>query len=726
MTQTWTAPAILEDHAKRIDTMERTIAGRVAPQAAKASSGILPPGTKVGGVPLDGDVGKPDNLRITTGALYDIVYADVEWDAPTIGHPALYEIVVSKDIDPGPGWISDYWRTFTSQGTRFRISDLVPGETYHVVVYSVGVLGVRSDPSLDNPASYFVAASDHTIPATATGFNLYSGLRNLIATWNENAEQDVAHGAGQYEVQISTTADFALNTSYRTTGLIITIPDTVAGTIYYGRVRAVDTSGNEGPWSLSDFVTAGKAITEEIGPGVIVSDHIVTAGLDAAVIKFGQMTGDRIQANTLDADAIKTSTLTAGDITLLGGSLRAGSPPVSGVLFNEHGIKAYKLSNVTFSVDENGDAVFNDVTVTGVFQTAASGARVRIQQTSGNPYIYFYSGLGSEHAPGNIHTIVDGSFSGMAIKTPYSGFATSDDVAEIDLISDGNFTSPYRCMIQAFGDYFSFTPRSKFSGSGTGVFMANIDAYYFRFNAGELNIFNTYTPTQYSDYAPLQIGNPGGGNTIQIGGNNIQTTYGGNERNLNLNQYSVGPASGVTLGNHAYAGRWAYGFDLTAQFCHKNFAGSPTYYGMRQTDTGAMAFGGSSYAFYNLLSSAGAGNFVGITGLGVIYQYTSSRKAKTEILDLADEPRMPSEAVLQKLDVKTYLAKDEDTGQRYYGLIAEEVAEIAPDLALFDENGEAKNVSWMQIWPLMIAEIQNLRREVNTLKGNPHGRTAIA
>lgn len=716
MTQTWTAPAILEDHSERLSTLERVVSGRVAPQAARASSGILPPGTTVDGTPLDGDVSKPRNLLITTGALYDVVYADLDWDAPTTGHAAAYEIVVSKD-GPGIGWDDEFWGNFTSQGTQFRITGLVPGETYHVTIYSVGVLGARSDPSDDNPASYFVAAQDHTIPGTATGFNMYAGLRTIICTWNENTEYDVARGSGQYEVQISTTADFAAFTSYHTTGLVLSVPDTVAGTIYYGRVRAIDNSGNEGPWSLSDFVTAGQVVTGEVGNGVIVSDHIVTAGLDAAVIKFGQMTGDRIQANTLDADKIKTSELTAASITLNGGSLVAGNPPTTGVIFNAAGLRSYKAGSLVASIDSNGDAQFNDVTITGIFQTALSGARVRIQQSGGSPFVYFYSGQAGEHAPGDMHTVVSGSYAGMAIKSPYAGFATSTDVAEITLQSDGNFTSPYRSLIQLHSDYIGFVPKSNFNGPGTGVFMANMDAYYYRFTPGELSIFTSYNISQYSDYAPLQIGSPNAGYTVQIGNNNIQTTYGGNERNLQLNYYSPGPASGVTMGRYAYAGRWAYGFDWTAQFCHADWAGSPTYFGMKQEQGGRLLFGAPYYVFYNMISSAASGSFVAIDSTGGLYKLTSSAKNKTDIAPISEEILLPASSVLYDLHVRTYKAKGDETGERYYGLIAEEVAEIAPPLAVFDDNGDPANVSWMQLWPLMIEEIQQLNRRVKQLEG---------
>lgn len=712
----WSAPDILDDHSQRIDRMERFLSGTVARQAAKASSGILPPGTTIDGTPLSGDISEPLNLLITTGALYDKVYADLHWDPPVTGHAAGYEIIVTKDADPGPGFIDDYWRTFTSQANSFRISDLVPGETYHVRVYAFSVMGIRSDPSADGPASYFVAAADATIPATTTGFQMYSGLRTIICTWNENTEHDVARGAGQYEVQVDTVADFSSSVSFWTTGLILSVPSTVAGTTYYGRVRAIDTSGNEGPWSTTDNVVSGQAGTIEIGDGVIVSDHIVTAGLDAGVIKFGQMTGDRIQANTLDADKIKTSQLTAADITLAGGSLRAGNPPLDGVLFNEHGVRAYKSSAITFSIDEFGDAVFNDVSVTGTFQTAISGPRVRIQKTGGISYVELFSGVAGESSPAKMYADL-GSLPGygqLVIAAPQLAFSTRRPF--MAMYSTNGFTIGQQEILLA-GDKIVFQGLDFPAPAHIGVLNSfGANGYMLTVGAVEIVDYNN-SLTQYSNPAPFRVGRLSDSYNIAIGGADLQATANsGNEALLQLNRYSPSPSSGVTMGNHAYAGRWSNGFDLTAQFCHKNFAGSPYYYGMRQTDSGALAFGGSSYAFYNLLSSAASGSFVAITGLGVLYQYTSSRKNKDNILPLAEEVTLPSPAILHDLQVKSYTAKEEDTGQRYYGLIAEEVAELAPALGVYDENGDPKNVSWSQIWPLMIAEIQRLHREVEVLK----------
>jgi hypothetical protein len=48
-------------------------------------------------------------------------------------------------------------------------------------------------------------------------------------------------------------------------------------------------------------------------------------------------------------------------------------------------------------------------------------------------------------------------------------------------------------------------------------------------------------------------------------------------------------------------------------------------------------------------------------------------------------------------------------GITQYGLIAEEVAEVAPDLVITEENGEPYTVRYEQLVPLLLNEVQELR-----------------
>lgn len=63
----------------------------------------------------------------------------------------------------------------------------------------------------------------------------------------------------------------------------------------------------------------GQISADQIASNIIVTGMISTDGLDAAVIKFGTMSGDRILANSMDGNRIKARTLVADAI--FGGSL---------------------------------------------------------------------------------------------------------------------------------------------------------------------------------------------------------------------------------------------------------------------------------------------------------------------------------------------------------------------------------------------------------------------
>lgn len=65
---------------------------------------------------------------------------------------------------------------------------------------------------------------------------------------------------------------------------------------------------------ISAMIGDGQITAPKILAGEINSAHIVTLGLDAAVIKFGTMSGDRITANTINSAHIVTTGLDAATI----------------------------------------------------------------------------------------------------------------------------------------------------------------------------------------------------------------------------------------------------------------------------------------------------------------------------------------------------------------------------------------------------------------------------
>ncbi len=62
-----------------------------------------------------------------------------------------------------------------------------------------------------------------------------------------------------------------------------------------------------------------------------------------------------------------------------------------------------------------------------------------------------------------------------------------------------------------------------------------------------------------------------------------------------------------------------------------------------------------------------------------------------------------------------YPASLDPTGSRQYGLIAEEVAEAFPDLAVFDKDGRSETVRCHVLIPMLLNEVQKDRRTIADL-----------
>jgi hypothetical protein len=84
----------------------------------------------------------------------------------------------------------------------------------------------------------------------------------------------------------------------------------------------------------------------------------------------------------------------------------------------------------------------------------------------------------------------------------------------------------------------------------------------------------------------------------------------------------------------------------------------------------------------------------------------SSRLFKRDIADIGD----CAELLYDLRPVSFKYNEDLDpVGIRHYGLIAEEVAEVAPDLVFADEDGAPQVVRYEQLVPLLLTEVQELR-----------------
>jgi hypothetical protein len=113
-------------------------------------------------------------------------------------------------------------------------------------------------------------------------------------------------------------------------------------------------------------------------------------------------------------------------------------------------------------------------------------------------------------------------------------------------------------------------------------------------------------------------------------------------------------------------------------------------------------------------TSAG-GTAVFVDGSGQLGTMTSSRRFKQQITDMGN-----TSDVLLRLHPVTFRYKPEidPEGVTQYGLIAEEVAEVAPGLVQYDQDGNVHTVRYHLLVPMLLNELQKLTAENKRLRAD--------
>jgi hypothetical protein len=113
-------------------------------------------------------------------------------------------------------------------------------------------------------------------------------------------------------------------------------------------------------------------------------------------------------------------------------------------------------------------------------------------------------------------------------------------------------------------------------------------------------------------------------------------------------------------------------------------------------------------------STSASGVDVLVNASGLLGTTTSSRRFKHQIVDMGAESD-----VLMKLRPVSFYYKPEldDTQTRQYGLVAEEVAEVAPQLVVFDKDGAPQTVRYRFVNAMLLNEVQKQRQLVEEQSG---------
>jgi len=187
---------------------------------------------------------------------------------------------------------------------------------------------------------------------------------------------------------------------------------------------------------------------------------------------------------------------------------------------------------------------------------------------------------------------------------------------------------------------------------------------------------------------------------------------------------------GSNNSNLAYIG---YNANIAAIYSFYQYAGSgsaaaPTHSFTSDTDTGmynhttnqiGFTTGGSVRArFYSgglVLDTLGttSGTDLVVDGSNVVHAKTSSRKYKRNIVDIVLDSNKLYD--LRPVDFE-WNEKSATEGKKDIGLIAEEVAEILPEIVNYNNDKTPKSISYDKLSVILLMEIKKLKEEINKLK----------
>jgi hypothetical protein len=98
-----------------------------------------------------------------------------------------------------------------------------------------------------------------------------------------------------------------------------------------------------------------------------------------------------------------------------------------------------------------------------------------------------------------------------------------------------------------------------------------------------------------------------------------------------------------------------------------------------------------------------------VTSTGQLGVLASSERFKTAIT-----PMGPNSAKLQQLRPVTFHLKTDPKGALQYGLIAEEVAKVYPELVVRNESGRIDGVRYDELAPMLLNEMQQQQQKIAT------------
>jgi hypothetical protein len=245
------------------------------------------------------------------------------------------------------------------------------------------------------------------------------------------------------------------------------------------------------------------------------------------------------------------------------------------------------------------------------------------------------------------------------------------------------------------------------TAAGSGALQANTTGYY-NTAAGAAALFSN--TTGFYNTAAGQ----GALAANQTGTNNTATGQGALTANqTGYNNTAAG--AGALSANNTGAGNIGLGFQAGKDVTGNNNIDIGNW-GV-SGESGTIRIGTSNYqvqTFIAGITGVGVpGSAVCVSGADQLGVCSSSARFKERIRDLGKASRQ----IFQLRPVRFRYKKDFDpSGQERFGLVAEEVAKVNPDLVVYDRDGRPLTVRYDSVNAMLLNEVQQQARQIEAQK----------
>jgi hypothetical protein len=241
------------------------------------------------------------------------------------------------------------------------------------------------------------------------------------------------------------------------------------------------------------------------------------------------------------------------------------------------------------------------------------------------------------------------------------------------------------------------------TASGLDALYSNITGFGNTATGGYVLFNNTTGSVNTASGLDALYSNTSGGNNLAEGGYALfSNTTGGN--NLAAGTYAL---YSNTTGSNNIAVGYGAGVALTT--------GSNNIYlgnsGGTATEATTMRLGGAQTRTFiaGIAGVSVTGSAVVINNQGQVGIVASSSRYKSDIQPMGAHSRG-----LYQLHPVIFRYKDDAQGERQYGLIAEDVAQVYPELVTRGASGEVEAVRYHEVIPMLLNEVQHQQRQLAT------------